>query len=130
MVGALATNGLVPTLELAGPYTVFAPDNAAFAALFAEIGTPTSVQTTNVLKYHVATGNVLAAGIPALITANTPVGTLLNTQTFTFSSTTAGVFITTNKLPVRPASKVVTTDIQGNNGVIHVIDKVLVPATF
>ena len=130
LVGALGTNGLVPILIMAGPYTVFAPDNAAFTSLFTEIGTPTPAQTVNVLKYHVVNGNVLASAIPALITANTPVGTLLNTQTFTFSSTTAGVSITTNKVPVRPASKVVITDIQGDNGVIHVIDKVLLPATF
>jgi uncharacterized surface protein with fasciclin (FAS1) repeats len=128
LTGALSSNGLVPTLQGAGPFTVFAPTNAAFTSLNLELAdlqiVPTSAQLTSVLKYHVVSGNVLAATLPAVIAAG-PV-TTLNTQTFVISATPSPN-ITGKFLPVRPASKITNTDVQGSNGVIHVIDKVLLP---
>ncbi len=128
LTGALTANGLVPTLQGTGPFTVFAPTNDAFTALTAELAaagiTPTAAQLTSVLKYHVVSGNVLAANLPAVIAAG-PV-TTLNTQNFVIS-TSPSPNITGSFAPARTASKIIKTDVQGSNGVIHVLDKVLLP---
>lgn len=128
LAGSLTSASLVTTLQGTGPFTVFAPDNTAFANLITEIGSaPTVPQYVNVLKYHVVAGNYLASDLPAVISAGPTV--TLNPQTITISLT-GGPNITGTKLPVRSASKITATDIQANNGVIHVLDKVLLPATF
>jgi uncharacterized surface protein with fasciclin (FAS1) repeats len=129
LTGALTTYGLVPTLQGAGPFTVFAPNNTAFTALTTELAgasiTPTAAQFTSVLKYHVVSGaNVLAANLPAVIAAGPT--TTFNTQTITISLTPTPNIVG-KFLPVRPSSKIIATDVQGSNGVIHVLDKVLLP---
>jgi uncharacterized surface protein with fasciclin (FAS1) repeats len=126
---SLTTANLITTLQGAGPFTVFAPDNNAFTSLATELApaVPTTAQLINVLKYHIVSGNYLASDLPTVIAAGPT--TTLNPQTFTISLT-GGANITGTKLPLRTASKIVTTDLQGKNGVIHVIDKVLLPATF
>ena len=125
LVNALSTTGLVPTFQTSTFYTVFAPDNAAFTALAAEITplVPSTAQLTNILKYHVVSGNVNASGLVAGSVAT------INPQPFTVSLT-GGANITGSRVPARSASTVTTTDIQANNGVIHVLNKVLLPATF
>jgi uncharacterized surface protein with fasciclin (FAS1) repeats len=126
---SLTTASLIATLQGAGPFTVFAPDNTAFSNLTTELSptVPTTAQLTNVLKYHVVSGNFLASNLAAVVAAGPT--TTLNPQKFTIGLTPTPN-ITGTYSPARSASKITATDIQGNNGVIHVIDKVLLPATF
>ena len=118
LVAAVKAAGLVDTLKSAGPFTVFAPVNAAFAALPA--GTvdtllkPENKATlTAVLTYHVVPGKVMAGDVAGLSTAKTVEGGSLDI------STSSGVRVND--------AKVVKTDIETSNGVIHVIDTVLMP---
>lgn len=127
LVGALTSAGqpdFVSILSGVGPFTVFAPTNAAFTALDAELapGGIAGVSTANltkVLQYHVTNGNVLAASL----TEGQIVSTLLTPQTFTIQLTGgAKIMDVNNRL-----SNIIATDVQCANGVIHVLDKVLLP---
>jgi transforming growth factor-beta-induced protein len=118
LVSAVVKAGLVDALSAAGPFTVFAPTNDAFATLFTDLGISgiddlTAEQLTPILTYHVVSGNVLSTDL-----ANGEVPTL-NTGSNLTIDLSSGVMIN--------SSKVVAADIQGSNGVVHVIDKVLVP---
>ena len=124
LVAAVKAADLVETLQSKGPFTVFAPTNAAFTSLLTELSLPNlgAVPTStleNVLKYHVVAGaNVLSTDI----TNNMNVTTF---QGGTFKiTTTGGVKITDANNRV---SNVIATDVQCSNGVIHAIDKVLLP---
>lgn len=118
LVTALQAADLVDTLSGEGPFTVFAPTDDAFAALPA--GTLDSLLAdipalTDVLLYHVVSGNVLAADVVTLTSADTVLG-----QPVAIKVEDGNVFVND--------SQVIITDIQGSNGVIHVIDAVLIPA--
>lgn len=120
LAAAVTAAGLVDTLKGTGPFTVFAPNDDAFAKLPA--GTVESLlndipKLTAILTYHVVAGKVMAADVMTMDgkTAATVNGKLLNI------STTGGVKLNDNV-------NVVTTDIECTNGVIHVIDAVLLPA--
>ena len=118
LVAAVDAAGLVETLNGEGPFTVFAPTNAAFAALPAGVLDalllPENIDAlTKILTYHVVPGTVLAADI-----ADGDVATVEG-QNVTLS--------TANGVTVNGAN-VVTADVLASNGVIHVIDAVLVPA--
>lgn len=119
LVAALKAAGLVETLSGAGPFTVFAPTNAAFARLPA--GTLDSLlkpenkgKLTSILTYHVVAGKVMAADVVKLTSAKTVQGGEV------------AISVMDGKVKVDGAN-VVTTDIAGSNGVIHVIDSVLLP---
>lgn len=121
LVGLLDQQGLVATLDgtASSPFTVFAPNNDAFTAFETEnpgvLASLTSPQVTSVLTYHVVAGaNVLSTGIPA-----GPI-TTLETGTFTITGTT----ITDEE---NRDTDIVAFDVQGTNGVIHVISNVLLP---
>ncbi len=123
LVEAATAAGLVDTLNSAGPFTVFAPTNAAFASLLTELGI-TKAQLladtallTQVLTYHVIPARVLKAEI----TPDTPVATV-QTDTLRIDSS----FVITDQRN-RTAS-IVAADILASNGVVHVIDKVILPA--
>lgn len=123
LVEAVVAADLATTLSGPGPFTVFAPTDAAFAALLAELGV-TKAQLladkpllTKVLTYHVVSGRVFKADVPV----GAPIGTV---QTGTFSIS-AALAITDAR---SRTSKIVGTDTLTSNGVIHVIDKVLLPA--
>jgi uncharacterized surface protein with fasciclin (FAS1) repeats len=123
LVQAVAAADLVPTLSGAGPFTVFAPTNEAFAALLAELGV-TQAQLladkallTKVLTYHVVSGRVLKADVPVGV----PIATVEG-GTFTVD---AALVITDERART---SQIVETDIEVSNGVIHAIDKVILPA--
>lgn len=127
LVGALTGSGqpdFVSILSGTGPFTVFAPDNSAFTSLDAElapggIAGVTAANLTKVLQYHVVSGNVLAASL----TEGQVVSTLAN-QSFTLELT-GGAKI---KDASGRTSTITATDVQCSNGVIHVINKVLLPA--
>ncbi len=126
LVDAVVAAGLVDTLSGPGPFTVFAPTNAAFAALLTELGVTAEqlladrALLTQVLTYHVVPGRVLAADIRNGQQADTVQG-----QVFTLG-TTGGVGITDAQ---GRQARVVATDVAASNGVVHVIDRVLLPQT-
>lgn len=120
LVEALSKAELVDALSADGPFTVFAPTNEAFENLFKELGVDgiadlTKDQLTPILLYHVVSGNVMAASVK---TGDVP--TLNKDAELMVNASSKGVQI--NK-----TSNVVSTDILATNGVIHVIDAVLVP---
>ncbi|MGE5849321.1 MAG: fasciclin domain-containing protein [Candidatus Methylomirabilota bacterium] len=113
---ALTEAGLVETLKGQGPFTVFAPTDEAFAKLPAgtlENLLKDKARLTAVLTYHVVPGKVMAADVMKLNSAKTVEG-----QIVTFSHT-SGVKVND--------ANVIKTDIVASNGVIHVIDKVILP---
>ena len=122
LVEAVVAAGLVETLKSPGPFTVFAPTNAAFAALLTELGVTKEALLANkplltaVLTYHVVPGRVLKADVPL----NTPIATL---QGATFS---VGNDLRITDGRGRSAG-IAATDILCSNGVVHVIDKVILP---
>jgi uncharacterized surface protein with fasciclin (FAS1) repeats len=123
LVAAVEAAGLAETLSGPGPYTVFAPTNAAFAKLPA--GTVDTLllpankqQLADILTYHVVSGEVMAADVkPGSVTT-------VNGAPFTVTVEGSDVIITDGQ---GNKAKVVTTDIVASNGVIHVIDTVLLP---
>ena len=118
LVGAVVTANLQGTLSGAGPFTVFAPTNDAFAAIQSTVAGLSTAQLTQVLTYHVLPAQVLAANIPF----GTPVATVEG-ETITIN---AGTPPTISDKTATPAS-IVATDVRASNGVIHVIGKVLIP---
>lgn len=119
LVSAVVSANLAGTLSGAGPLTVFAPTDPAFAAIASVVATLTTEQLTTVLTYHVVAGKVLAAAIPF----GEPITTVAG-QTITIN---AGTPPTISDVTDATAN-IVATDIETSNGVIHVIDKVLIPA--
>jgi uncharacterized surface protein with fasciclin (FAS1) repeats len=123
LVEAVVAAGLVDTLKGPGPYTVFAPTNTAFVALLAELGVTKdalladTALLTKVLTYHVLPTRVLKAAIPL----NTPITTVQG-QTIVINSS---LLIIDQR---GRSGGIVATDIFNTNGVVHVIDKVLLPS--
>jgi len=119
LAAALGAAGLVDTLKGDGPFTVFAPTDEAFAKLPA--GTVENLlkpenkdQLTAILTYHVVPGNVMAADVVKLSEAETVNGKKVNIKT-------EGDTVMIND------AKVVSADVAASNGVIHVIDAVILP---
>lgn len=117
LVSAVVKAGLVETLSGDGPFTVFAPTNAAFEALFATLGISgiadlTANDLIPILQYHVVSGNVKST---QLMAGNVP--TLNGDIAVSLSPSPA----------INANSNIVLTDVQGTNGIVHVIDRVLIP---
>jgi uncharacterized surface protein with fasciclin (FAS1) repeats len=124
LVTAVTAAGLTSTLSSPGPFTVFAPTNTAFdkippATLQALVSATPPTTLTSILTYHVVSGKVLKADIPL----GTPIATVQK-GTITINLVGNDVIITDAK---GGKSKITTTDIPATNGVIHVIDTVLMP---
>lgn len=132
LVAAVKAAGLVSTLKGPGPFTVFAPVNAAFAAL-----PPGTVDTllkpenkamlTKVLTFHVVPGRLDAAELVRRIKAGGGKAMLKTVEGESLTATVIGgvVTITDSKGDM---AHVTTADVIQSNGVIHVVDKVLLPA--
>ena len=119
LVTAVQAAGLVETLKGDGPFTVFAPTDAAFAAL--PEGTVASLlqpenrdQLVAILTYHVVPGRVMAADVVGLDSAETVQGQSIDIQI-------------DGEMVMVDGANVVATDIETDNGVIHVIDQVILP---
>jgi uncharacterized surface protein with fasciclin (FAS1) repeats len=113
---ALQAAGLIDTLKGKGPFTVFAPTDEAFAKLPAgtlEALLKDKAKLTAVLTYHVVPGKVMAADVVKLKEAKTVQGQSIKIDT------TSGVKV--------DGANVIKTDIVASNGVIHVIDSVILP---
>ncbi len=128
LVAALGAAGLVDTLKGKGPFTVYAPTDEAFAAL--PEGTVETLlkpenkgQLTNVLLYHVDDRKLTAAMIPAGSNYFKPV---LYSERLCITANSDGVMIADG---TGEMANVIIADIITENGVIHVIDKVLLPGT-
>jgi len=120
LAAAVTAAGLVDTLKGAGPFTVFAPSDEAFAKLPA--GTVEALlndipKLTSILTYHVVAGKVMAADVMKM-----------DGQTATTVNGAGLKISTTDGVKLNGEVKVVTTDIACTNGVIHVIDSVLLPS--
>ena len=126
LVEAVVSADLGGTLSGSGPFTVFAPTNAAFAALLGELGVTKAELLANkplltaVLQYHVLGAQVLKAQIP-LGKAITP----LAGGIFKIDASGTDVVITDGR---NRTAKIVATDVAATNGVVHVIDRVILPA--
>ena len=119
LVAAVTAAGLVETLQGAGPFTVFAPNNEAFAALPAglvdKLLLPENKDTlVKILTYHVVSGKVMAADVTA--------GDVPSVEGSNITVAVEGGTVTLNG-----SSKVIATDVAASNGVIHVIDAVILP---
>jgi transforming growth factor-beta-induced protein len=117
LVEAVSKAGLADDLRAAGPFTVFAPTNEAFNALFKQLGVSgikdlTAEQLTPILTYHVVSGKYLSTDL-----SSTSVATLNGKK----------IIVDISKGVKINDSKVITADISGSNGVVHVIDRVLIP---
>jgi uncharacterized surface protein with fasciclin (FAS1) repeats len=118
---ALQAGGLVDTLKGDGPFTVFAPTDAAFAALPAGtledlLKPENKAKLADILKYHVVKGSVKAADVVKLTEANTVLGKPVKIK------------VDGSAVLLNDKVKVTKTDIMAKNGVIHVIDAVLLPS--
>ena len=118
LLAAVKAAGLVDTLSGGGPFTVFAPTNAAFAKipaadLNALINDPAKLKA--VLLYHVVSGKVMAADVVNLTTADTVNGAPIN------------IAVNGGTVMLNNSATVTQTDIEASNGVIHIIDTVLMP---
>jgi uncharacterized surface protein with fasciclin (FAS1) repeats len=118
LVAAVKAADLVETLSGPGPFTVFAPTDEAFAKIPAEtlaglLKPEAKDQLVGILTYHVVAGRVLAADVVKLTSAKT-----VNGQSVTID-TASGVKV--------DGANVIQTDIECDNGVIHVIDAVILP---
>jgi len=119
LAAALEAAGLVTTVSGPGPFTVFAPTDAAFSKLPA--GTVESLlkpenkdQLTSILTYHVVPGKVMAADVVKFTEAKTVNGKMLKVK------------VSDGSVMINDA-QVISTDILASNGVIHVIDSVVLP---
>ena len=117
LVDAVVKAGLVDALSAEGPFTIFAPTDAAFAQLFTDLGVSgieeISAETlVPILQYHVVSGNVLSKDL-----TEGDVATLNGNINISLSG----------PVTINDDSEVLVTDIQGTNGVVHVINKVLLP---
>jgi transforming growth factor-beta-induced protein len=117
LVEAVVKAGLAETLSGPGPFTVFAPTDAAFEQLYSELGVGgiadlSAEALVPILQYHVVSGNVLSTD---LSDGNVP--TLNGDITFSLSEVVS----------INGDTEVIAVDIQGTNGVVHVINKVLLP---
>jgi transforming growth factor-beta-induced protein len=117
LVEAVAKAGLVETLSAEGPFTIFAPTDAAFEQLFEDLGV-TGIEDIAaetlipILQYHVVSGNVRSTNL-----MEGDVATLNGTIAVSLAG----------PVTINGSTEVIATDVQGTNGVVHVIDKVLLP---
>ena len=120
LLAAVDAAGLTATLQGAGPFTVFAPTDAAFAALPA--GTVETLlrpenraRLSAVLTYHVVPGNVSAAQVTTMTTATSVQGAPI------------AIAVENGHVMLNHSATVTTADVRASNGVIHVIDRVILP---
>jgi uncharacterized surface protein with fasciclin (FAS1) repeats len=120
LLAAVDAAGLTATLQGAGPFTVFAPTDAAFAALPA--GTVETLlrpenraRLTAVLTYHVVSGNVRAAQVTTMTSATSLQGAPI------------AIAVENGRVKLNGSATVTTADVAASNGVIHVIDRVILP---
>lgn len=118
LCAALTAGGLIPTLQSAGPFTVFAPTDEAFAKLPAgtveDLLKPENKEKlVAILTYHVVAGKVMAADVKTM-------------KAKTVNGQDLDIIVADGSVTVNGAN-VVKTDVDASNGVVHVIDSVVLP---
>lgn len=116
LVTAVQAAGLAETLSSEGPFTVFAPTNEAFSALGKEVLESVladKAKLTSILTYHVVPEKLMAADVLARTSLTTVEGRELT--------------VASQPSPMVNDAKIIVTDIQTSNGIIHAIDRVLLP---
>jgi uncharacterized surface protein with fasciclin (FAS1) repeats len=133
LVAAVKAAGLVETLNSAGPFTVFAPVNSAFDKLPAGtvetlLKPENKALLTSILTYHVVAGNIDAAAVVAAIKAGNGKASLqtVSGKKLVASIENGNVILTDEK---GGKATVTATDLKGSNGVIHVIDTIVMPGS-
>ncbi len=127
LVAAVEAAGLVETLQGPGPFTVFAPTNDAFNALLEELGVTAEELLAredlgDILTYHVVPQELLAADVLAAV--EEAGGTA---EVETVNGATLSVSVEGDTVMINDSATVTTADLQAGNGVVHVIDTVLLP---
>ncbi len=118
LLEAATVAGLVETLQGEGPFTLFAPTDAAFAALPAGtleglLADPEALK--QILLYHVVSGKVMSTDVVML------------TEATSVEGSTIAISVVDGVVTLNGTAKVVTVDVEASNGVIHVIDAVILP---
>ena len=127
LVEAVTAAGLDTTLSGTGPFTVFAPTNDAFTALLAELGMTKQqlladkATLTAVLQYHVIAGRVAKADVPLGKPVKPLQGGIFKVDT----ASGGGLVITDGR---NRQARITATDVMASNGIVHVVDRVLLPA--
>jgi uncharacterized surface protein with fasciclin (FAS1) repeats len=131
LVTALKAANLVEALSGEGPFTVFAPNNAAFSKIDSEtLGNllkPENVKSlSNILTYHVVSGKLMASDVANALKSGYGKAklTALNGQTITAISKDGKIYLEDSQGNM---SEIIATDVAGSNGVIHVISSVVMP---
>ena len=131
LVTALKAADLVGALSGEGPFTVFAPNNDAFAKIDSEtLGSLLKPENgkalTNILTYHVVSGKLMASDVASALKSGYGKAklTALNGQTITAISKDGKIFLEDAQGNM---SEIIATDVAGTNGVIHVINSVIMP---
>lgn len=132
LVAAVKAAGLVETLSGAGPFTVFAPTNAAFAKLPAGtvdglLKPAAKADLAKVLTYHVVAGTMTAEQLAAAIKAGNGKAELTTVQGDKLTATASGATVTLTDAK-GGKSTVTQADVMQSNGVVHVVDTVLMPS--
>lgn len=127
LVTAVQTAGLVETLSGEGPFTVFAPTNAAFEAALTAMGITAEELLANpdlagILTYHVVPGKLMAADVLAAVEAG---GGKAEVETVNGAKIT--VTVKDGMVMLNDTATVTVTDLEAGNGVVHVIDAVILP---
>ncbi len=119
LVSLVSDQNLVETLSGNGPFTLFAPIDSAFAAISETVATLTSEQITEILTYHVVSSKALSTDLSDGQTIETVQG-----ENITVAIDDEG------NVSFNGSSSVISVDIEGSNGVIHLIDGVLLPSSY
>jgi transforming growth factor-beta-induced protein len=127
LVAAVTEAGLVETLSGEGPFTVFAPTNAAFEAALESLGLTAeellaSPDLSGILTYHVVPGKLMAADVLAAVEAGGGTATVE-----TVNGATIDVTVMDGTVMLNGAASVAVADLEAGNGVVHVIDAVILP---
>merc|ERR1719401_3275330 len=120
LVAAVTAADLAETLGGPGPFTVFAPTNDAFAAVQSTVDDllkpENKDQLVNVLKYHVVSGNI-------------PSSAVTTSDVATLEGSDLSIVVKDGTVKINDSATVIQADVLANNGIIHVIDAVLIPPT-
>ncbi len=129
LVAAVTEAGLVETLQGEGPFTVFAPTDEAFAAALEALGLTAeellaSPDLASILTYHVVAGKLMAADVIAAVEAGGG-----EAMVDTVNGAPIKVTIVDGKVMINGTATVTAADLEAGNGVVHVIDAVILPPT-
>ncbi len=127
LVAALTQAGLVETLSGEGPFTVFAPTDAAFSAALTDMGISSEEllakpELSEILKYHVVAGKLMAADVLAAVEAGAGTASIE-----TVNGAPLEITVLDGKVLLNGTASITLSDLEAGNGVVHIIDGVILP---